>query len=158
MQSSFRTARLLALLVPVLLLAGAYVSQYGFGLYPCEMCWWQRYPHFAAIVLAGLGFVAAPRQLWVALAGLAVLTSGLIGLFHAGVEYHWWQGLTACTSPVEAGGDPLAAIMNAPLVRCDAPQWTLLGISLAGFNFLISTASGIAVLALVSRREGGVRA
>ncbi|MEO0061803.1 MAG: hypothetical protein RLZZ08_363 [Pseudomonadota bacterium] len=153
MQSSFRTARLLALLVPVLLLAGAYISQYGFGLYPCEMCWWQRYPHFAAIVLALLGFVAAPRQLWVALAGLAVLTSGLIGLFHAGVEYHWWQGLTACTSPVEAGGDPLAAIMNAPLVRCDTPQWTLLGISLAGFNFLISTVSGLAVLVLVRRPD-----
>src|SRR5688572_13763485 len=77
-------ARWLALWVPAALLGGAYASQFVFGLYPCEMCWWQRYPHFAAIVLALLGFLAGPSRLWVALAGLAILTSGLIGAFHAG--------------------------------------------------------------------------
>ena len=151
MSERLKLAQRLALAVPALLLIGAYISQYGFGLFPCEMCWWQRYPHFAAVLLAMVSFVAAPRPLWVALAGLAILTSGLIGLFHAGVEYAWWEGLTACTSPVAEGADPLAAVMNAPLIRCDVPQWELLGVSLAGFNFLFSTLGAIAVLWLVGK-------
>ncbi len=151
---SVRAARWVALLVPAGLLAGAYISQYGFGLYPCEMCWWQRYPHFAALVLAGLAFVVAPARLWTALAALAILVSGAIGAFHAGVEYKWWQGITSCARivPSDPGGSPLEAIMNTPMISCDEPQWTLLGISLAGFNFLISAAGGLAVLALLARR------
>ena len=75
----------------------------------------------------------------------------MIGGFHAGVEYDWWEGITGCATTVEASGDPLAAIMNAPLVRCDSAPWDLFGISLAGWNFLISCASGIAILGLVRR-------
>ena len=137
--------------VPAVLLAGAYVSEYGFGLFPCEMCWWQRYPHFAAVALALLSTVAQPKRLWIALAALAILASGLIGAFHAGVEYGWWEGVTACASHVEAGGDPLEAIMNAPLVRCDVAPWTLAGISLAGFNAIISAVSAVAIFALVAK-------
>jgi len=152
-------ARLVALLVPALLLGGAYVSQYGFGLFPCEMCWWQRYAHFAALVLALLAF-AVPRQArtLVILAALGIAASGLIGLFHAGVEYKWWEGFTSCSSLVKLdGGNPLDAIMNkAPLVSCDQPQWTLMGVSLAGFNFLFSMAGAALVLALVAR--SGARA
>ena len=151
MTPSLKLAQRLALGVPALLLAGAYVSEYGFGLFPCEMCWWQRYPHFAAVALALLSTVAQPKRLWIALAALAILASGLIGAFHAGVEYGWWEGVTACASHVEAGGDPLEAIMNAPLVRCDAPAWTLAGISLAGFNAIISVTSAVAILALLAK-------
>ena len=152
MNPSLRQARWLALGVPALLLAGAYVSQYGFGLYPCEMCWWQRYPHFAAVLIALVAFVARPKRLWIGLAALAVLASGLIGGYHAGIEYGWWQGLTTCTNPIDSsGGDALAAIMDAPLIRCDAAQWTLAGISLAGFNALISVISAVAVFALLAR-------
>lgn len=148
---AFKLAQRLALGVPALLLAGAYLSQYGFGLYPCEMCWWQRYPHFAAVGLALVSTVAAPKRLWVALAALAILISGLIGAFHAGVEYGWWEGLTACTSNVAAAGDPLEAIMNAPLIRCDVAPWTLAGISLAGFNAIISTLSAVAIFVLLGK-------
>lgn len=151
MTDRLKVAHGLALAVPLLLLGGAYLSQYGFGLAPCEMCWWQRYPHFAAVLFALLAFVLRPRAVWVALAGLAVLTSGLIGLFHAGVEYGWWEGLTACTSVVGSGGDALEAIMNAPLIRCDVAPWDLFGISLAGWNFLFSTAAGIAIVALAAK-------
>lgn len=147
-EPSLKLVQWLALAVPAALLGGAYVSQYVFGLYPCELCWWQRYPHFAALVLALVARVAAPRQLWLAFAGLAILTSGLIGGFHAGVEYGWWEGFTSCTNTVQGGLD---AIMNAPLVRCDAVQWSLLGISLAGFNFLISTGAALAILALLAK-------
>jgi disulfide bond formation protein DsbB len=144
-------AHALALGVPALLLAGAYVSQYVFGLYPCEMCWWQRYPHFAAVALALVGFVVPPRRLWIALAALAILVSGLIGGFHAGVEYGWWEGLTTCAATDLGSGDPFEAIMNAPLIRCDVAPWTLAGISLAGFNFLFSTGGAILTLGLLAR-------
>ena len=151
MNRSLRQAQWLALGVPALLLAGAYLSQYGFGLYPCEMCWWQRWPHFAAVALALASFAARPRPLWTGLAALAILVSGLIGAFHAGVEYGWWEGFTACSSPVESSGDPLAAIMDAPLIRCDVAPWTLAGISLAGFNAIISVVSALAILALLAK-------
>lgn len=147
-------ARLLALAVPALLLGGAYVSQYGFGLYPCEMCWWQRWPHFAALALAALGFVMKPARWPLWLAGLAILASGLIGAFHAGVEYGWWEGLTACTSnPLASGGDPLDAIMNAPIIRCDVAPWSLFGVSLAGWNFLFSTGGALAIFAMLTRKD-----
>ena len=151
---SHKLARQIALAVPALLLGGAYISQYVFGLFPCEMCCWQRWPHFAAVALALLGSFVAPKRVWVALAGIAILVSGLIGGFHAGVEYGWWEGITACTSAVGAdGGDPLEAIMNAPVVRCDVAPWTLLGISLAGWNFLFSSLAGMAVLTLNARKS-----
>jgi len=138
--------------VPAALLAGAYISQYGFGLFPCEMCWWQRWPHFVALGLAAIGFVAPPRRLWIALAAFAVLVSGLIGGFHAGVEYGWWEGLTSCATAPRGGGDPLEAIMNAPLIRCDMAPWALFGVSLAGFNFLISTAGALLIFALLGKK------
>jgi disulfide bond formation protein DsbB len=147
-----KQAQVLALAIPLALLAGAYLSEYGFGLYPCEMCWWQRYAHFAALALAVISLVVQPRRLWIGLAGLAILFSGLIGAFHAGVEYGWWEGFTTCSAAASSGGDPLAAIMAAPLVRCDEVQWSLLGVSLAGFNFLISTAGAVAIFLLLRER------
>lgn len=144
-------ARLLAVLVPAALLGGAYVAQYGYGLPPCEMCWWQRYPHFAALGIGALAFVLKPSQVWTALAGLAILTSGLIGGFHAGVEYGWWEGITACTAP--ASGIDVMDFNAAPLIRCDVAPWTLWGISLAGFNFLISGLAGAAIVALAAYRR-----
>ena len=150
---SDRLARRLALAIPALLLGGAYLGEYAFGLYPCEMCWWQRWPHFAALAFAFLSAVAAPRRLWIALAAVAILVSGGIGAFHAGVEYGWWEGLTACSTVSAGGADPLDAIMNAPVVRCDEVQWSLLGISLAGWNFLISTVGAFAILGLLALRR-----
>jgi len=144
-------ARALAVLVPAALLGGAYLSQYGFGLYPCEMCWWQRYPHFAAVALGLAAFAARPaaRPL-VLLAGLAILVSGGIGLFHAGVEYGWWEGITDCTAHAPTGS---AFDFGSRVVPCDIPQWKLWGVSLAGFNFLFSGLGGAAVVALAAYRK-----
>ena len=153
---ALRLARALAFGVPALLLGGAYVGQYGFDLYPCEMCLWQRWPHFAAIALALVSTFARPRAVWLALAAGGILISGLIGGFHAGVEYGWWEGLTACASGVDlAGRDPLEAIMDAPIIRCDAAPWSFVGISLAGWNFLISVATSLTIFALLARRTKG---
>ena len=152
--SAGRSARLLALTVPAALLGGAYIGQYVFHLVPCEMCWWQRYAHFAALGLALLGLARPSLRLLTRLAAIAILIGGLLGAYHAGVEYGWWEGLTACTSETALGDNPLDAIMNAPLIRCDQVQWSLLGISLAGFNFLISVPAGLMVFALLRRGQG----
>jgi disulfide bond formation protein DsbB len=141
----FALARALALAVPLALLGGAYGSQYIGHLVPCEMCWWQRYPHALAILLAAAAFVRPTRAL-VALAALAIMASGAIGAFHAGVEYGWWQGLTRCTADLGNGGDFFKDVMAAPLVRCDQAQWALFGISLAGWNALLSLGFGSVIL------------
>ena len=148
-----RTARILAFAVPAALLGGAYISQYVFGLYPCEMCWWQRYAHFAALALGVLALVRPSARVLTAMAGVAILFAGLIGGYHAGVEYGWWQGLTACTSQIDMSADPLEAISAGPLIRCNQVQWALFGISLAGFNFLLSTAAASAIFALLRRAQ-----
>lgn len=155
----FVTARWIALLLPSALMAGALGSQFIGGLFPCEMCHWQRWPHYTAIVLAALAFVVpvpALKRALVALAALAILVSGGIGVFHAGVEYHWWQGITACSTTMQGSGgsveDMLKRIMDAPVVRCDVAQWSLFGISLAGFNAIISLVGGLSILSLLRRR------
>ena len=154
---SLRQARLLALLVPAALLAGAWFSQLVGHLYPCEMCHWQRWPHYAALV-AALGAFAMPGAarplVW--LAALLIAASGAIGAFHAGVEWHWWQGITACSSTVQASGtsaaERLDAIMHAPFVRCDQAQWRLAGISLAGWNAVLSLGGAAAIAMMLGRR------
>ncbi len=147
--ASHRTAQWLALLIPLSLMAGALGSQYLGGLFPCEMCMWQRWPHYTAIVLAALSFVVRPaRDPLVILAALAIATSGAIGAFHAGVEYGWWEGLTRCATNFGSGSS-LDAIMNAPLIRCDVAPWTLFSVSLAGWNAIVSLAGAAAILALM---------
>lgn len=150
----FGLARALALAVPVALLAGAWGSQLIGHLVPCEMCHWQRWPHYAAIPIALLAFImpgSGSKKLLVALAALAIGASGVIGVMHAGVEYHWWPGFTACTASLSGAtdADVLKSIMNAPIVRCDAPQWQMFGISLAGFNAIISLGSALLILGLL---------
>lgn len=158
---SFTTARWIALLLPAALLAGAWGSQIFGGLVPCEMCHWQRWPHYAALVLAALAFVvpgSGNRRALVWLPALGIAISGAIGVYHAGTQYHWWQGVTACTSEIQSGGstgDMLKAIMAAPIVRCDQPQWTLFGISLAGFNAIFSLGGALVIAWLMTRGRKG---
>lgn len=154
---SLGLARLIALALPLALIAGALGSQYWGGLYPCEMCLWQRWPHYAAIALAALAFVVpgnAARRALVALAAIAIAASGAIGAFHAGVEYGWWQGITACTARIDPSqGDFLEALLNAPLIRCDRAPWTLAGISLAGFNAILSLGGAVAIALILWRKR-----
>ncbi len=159
-----RIAAWLALLIPAFMLGGALISQYVFGLYPCEMCYWQRWPHWAALMLGGIAVLSVRRVQGLAvgmaaLAAVAIAISGLIGGFHAGVEYGWWEGVTSCASSISAGAttdDVLNSIMAAPLVRCDTAPWSMFGISLAGYNFLLSLARAAAIYLLLRRRKPGV--
>ncbi|MFN4097192.1 MAG: disulfide bond formation protein B [Sphingomonas sp.] len=148
--ASNRTAQWLALLIPLGLIGGALTSQYGFGLFPCEMCMWQRWPHYTAIVLAAASFVVRPaRTPLVLLAALAIAVSGAIGAFHAGVEYGWWEGFTQCATHFGGEGSALDRIMNAPLVRCDVAPWDLFGVSLAGWNAIFSLGGALVIATLI---------
>ncbi|HEX8241658.1 MAG TPA: disulfide bond formation protein B [Allosphingosinicella sp.] len=157
--TSLDKARALAIAVPAALLAGAYGSEIWGGLYPCEMCWWQRYAHFVALAfgllsLALRSFPDRGRSL-VWLAALAILTSGGIGAYHAGVEAGVFEGFTQCTSTAGAGlsgEELLKAVMAAPLVTCKDIQFAFLGISMAGWNAILSILAALSVLWLSLRR------
>jgi disulfide bond formation protein DsbB len=160
--SPLRLAKLLSVAVPAALLAGAYGSQYLAGLAPCEMCYWQRWAHMAALAFAIAAFLANDRlpdrgRSFVWLAGLAIFASGGIGAYHAGVEAGVFEGFTQCTSVTDASGDDLLAdIMAAPLVRCDQVQWDFFGISMAGWNAILSILAALTILWL-SLRPSPVR-
>ncbi|WP_428925445.1 disulfide bond formation protein B [Marinibacterium sp. SX1] len=128
------------------LMMGALGFQYLGGLAPCKMCYWQRYPHVAAVV-AGLLALAIRSRLLPLLGALATAITGGIGVFHTGVERGWWEGPTTCTSGdvSNMSADALLdQIMNAPLVRCDEVAWTFLDLSMASWNAIAS-----AVLVLI---------
>ena len=156
--TSLEKARWLSLLVPAGLLAGALGSQYLGGLYPCEMCHWQRWPHYAAVALALLSFAMRGQpdrgRSFVWLAALAIFTSGAIGVYHAGVEAGIFEGLTTCSAALSGGSsaDILADIMATPLVRCDQIQWSFLGVSMAGWNAILSIGSASVISWLSIRR------
>jgi disulfide bond formation protein DsbB len=147
-------ARLIALLLPVALLGGALGSQYLGGLHPCEMCYWQRWPHGAAILLALLSFTAPAgsnrSRALVLLAALAIAISGAIGVYHAGVEAKVFEGFTQCTALPRATStaELLKEIRQAPLVRCDEVQFRFLGISMAGWNAILSLTGATLILLL----------
>ena len=128
-------------------LAFAYISQYGFGLDPCALCFYQRKPYFVNIALGAAAFLAAGKYPRVALTllalcGLSFLTGAGIAGFHAGVEYKWWKGLESCANfalPKGASIEELKEfVMSRDVVRCDVPAFSLFGISMAGYNFLLS--------------------
>lgn len=155
--TGFAQARLAALLLPSALMLGALGSQFIGGLFPCEMCHWQRWPHEIAIAAALFAFPLGDKpagRAALALAIIGILVSGAIGVFHAGVEYHWWEGITRCSAPITAksADEIFAQIMATPMIQCDVPQWTLFGISLAGFNAIFSILGGLGILALWKRK------
>jgi disulfide bond formation protein DsbB len=149
--SGARQAALLLVAVSGSLLLGAVGFQYLGGLAPCEMCMWQRWAHLAVLGIAGLALLTGNRALGL-IAVFAMLVSAGLGLFHAGVEQDWWEGVTACTAPVAPGMSTeamLDSLMNAPLVRCDEIPWSLLGLSMAGWNAVISTGAALCAAAVL---------
>jgi disulfide bond formation protein DsbB len=133
----------------IVILAGAYAFQYLGGLAPCPLCLEQRVPWFVLIAVgaatASAQALQAPRPLILTLYGVAAgvaLWGAWLGLFHAGVEYKWWPGPADCAGTgLPPQGDLLAPLSQSQIVRCDEVPWSLIGISLAGFNFLFSLAA-----------------
>jgi disulfide bond formation protein DsbB len=125
-------------------LGAALYSQYWGGLVPCELCVMQRWPWAVAITISIVALFVGhnPALRWVALVlGLVFLVSIGFAFYHVGVEQHWFAGPSACT-PSTAAPTTLEEmrqqILNAQIVRCDQPQWSLYGVSLAGWNLLAS--------------------
>ena len=150
-------ARLIALLLPLGLLGGALGSQYIGGLHPCEMCYWQRWPHAAAILFALLAFTGPAEtsrsRNFTLLAAFCIAVSGVIGVYHAGVEAKVFEGFTQCTAMGKglSTAELLKQISRAPLVRCDEVQFRFLGISMAGWNAILSL-GGAALILILSLR------
>lgn len=141
MTSSRTPLTLLATLGSAGLLGGAFAFQHIGGLAPCQLCLWQRWPHAVAILIGILALAMGWRRLlW--LGALAALTTAGIGIFHVGVEQHWWEGLATCTAGSISGistADLLDPTVDvAAPVRCDEIAWSLFGISMAGWNVLVS--------------------
>lgn len=134
------------------LLLGALGFQYIGEMPPCKMCYWQRYPHVAAV---GLGLLALliPGVILPYLGALALLVTAGIGLFHAGVERGLWEGPTTCSSQSIEGlsaDELLNQILSAPVVRCDEIPWEMFGLSMAGWNAVASL--GLAALWIAAAR------
>jgi disulfide bond formation protein DsbB len=129
---------------------GAYYFEYVMGLRPCPLCLEQRIAYYVSIPLAVVVAVAAgrgaPRD--VVAAGLGIIALVMLfnsgfALFHAGIEWKWWPGPQECSGPLtdlSTGGDLLSSLTNLTIVRCDEAAWRFLGLSLAGYNVLISLA------------------
>lgn len=135
------TAIMLAASGSLALLLGALGFQYFGGLAPCQMCLWQRWPHLGAVAMAVLA-VGSQRAALPLFGALLAASSGVIGIFHTGVERGWWKGPTTCSGSGDIGAlspeDLMAQIMEAPLVRCDEVAWQMLGLSMASWNAVIS--------------------
>jgi disulfide bond formation protein DsbB len=147
-------ANALVLLAGAGLIGGALAFQYLGGLAPCEMCYWQRWAVLSALALGLLAWAGKSAKWLVALSILALLGDAGLGVFHVGVEQHWWQGITRCAATPVVGdaATMMADIMAQPLVRCDAIPWSMAGISMAGWNAIVAGLAGMAGAWLLVRR------
>jgi disulfide bond formation protein DsbB len=142
------TAALVVTAIAAATLAGAWFFQLVLGLVPCPLCLEQRYAYYLAVPLGVLVAIAAARDAprGVLLAGLALLAlaalgNAVLGTYHSGVEWKFWPGPTECTGPIGnfgTAGSLLERLDTVKVVRCDEVQWRFLGLSLAGYNVLIS--------------------
>ena len=158
--NEMRGAAILVALLAAMTIAGAWFFQLVLGIVPCPLCLEQRYAYYFIIPFAVLIAIAASRGasrhllfLGFAVLAIAALANAALGTYHAGVEWKFWHGPTDCTGPMLdlGGGNLLESIKTVKVIRCDEVQWRFLGLSLAGYNVLIS-------LALAALAGWGVRA
>ncbi len=142
--TSERTSLMLILAASAAVLGAAWLFQLVGGLVPCELCLYERWPYYAApvLALAALVFPAAgiPRAA-LALLGLLFLASAALGFYHTGVEQHWFAGPSSCTSSgnaTETLEQFKARLLGQKTVMCDEIQWSVFGLSLAALNAIVS--------------------
>mgnify|MGYP005990189537 CR=1 FL=1 len=133
------------------LLAGAYMFQ-AIGYPPCQMCYWQRWPHMAAIAIGLLAFFI-PSRIFAVLGAAATATTSAIGVYHTGVERDWWEGPTSCTGDGlgDLSGADLLSVTGDKLIMCDQVSWAFLGLSMASWNALF--AAVLTVIWLMAARK-----
>ncbi|WP_417583708.1 disulfide bond formation protein B [Pelagibacterium sp.] len=142
---------------------GALAFQFIGGLYPCELCLTQRWPYYIGLPLLALALIAWRKLTTAIRVGLMGIVAALfawgggVGVYHAGVEWGWWPGPQSCTGVGDEAVslDMLSDMSDVRIVPCDAIQWEFFGISLAGFNVLISAAIVVMlVLAIIGQLRG----
>ncbi len=142
-------------------LATVYAAEHLGGLVPCSLCLEQRWPWWLTLCLGGIGLVQfrypfspAVRATLAALAAVTLLVSAGMAVNHVGVEEGRWPGPAFCT-PVDAVSHTLEELrrllLSTPPVRCDVPAWTLFGISMAGYNALVSGSMGLILIAVAGK-------
>src|SRR5215475_7900366 len=147
---------------------GAWFFQYGLGYKPCPLCYEQRYPYYFAIPLAAMVIlgesVGSKRR--VLIAALAMIALGMLwnaglGVYHSGVEWKLWAGPRDCSGALEGLGsatDLLNRLEQVNVVRCDEAAWRFLGLSLAGYNVIISLAlAAVSVWGVIAGRRLAAR-
>ena len=146
----------LCALISAALLGGALLFEHVSGMAPCSLCIWQRWAHVAVIVCA-LGWLVISQPIGASLragliiTALASITSVGGAGYHAGVEWQLWAGPAGCTASLSSGGstaDLVDSLLATPVVRCDDVPWSLFGLSMAGWNMLLSV--DIVALAMIS--------
>ena len=149
-----------------LALGMALISQYVFGLHPCVLCIYQRWPYVIAIILGILVMMfknnVKASALFVGLSSLTFFANSAIAFFHSGVERHWWEGLKGCGTPDMSGtaAELLERIKNMPQAKCSEIPWAdpILGGSMANYNVLVCFVMGIICFSsfiALSRRSNG---
>lgn len=137
------------------LIIGALLFQHVGGMAPCKLCYWQRYPHYTAIVIGVVAMMLPGRALPL-LGALAALSTAAIGVYHTGVERGWWPGPESCTG----GGGGLGNLSGADLlsfdgptgvVMCDQVPWEMFTLSMASWNAIVSF--GLALIWLMAARN-----
>ena len=157
MEQPSRLYPALVALAALVVLAAAFAFQYIGGLQPCVLCVYQRYPYGVVIALGIVGLLLPRGRAQAALLGLVAvvfLVDAGIAAFHVGVEQHWWAGTEACGGAAPTAPQNLNALMQSlgkQPVRCDAIPWSLFGISMAGYNFLVALA--LAAFSVVAARR-----
>ena len=152
-----RTVLAAILVAAVATIGGALVFEHGYGLRPCKLCLQQRNPYYVAMAVAGIGLFLPVwwQRLALALLTLVFVVSAGMGVYHAGVEWGFWAGPNDCSgAPAPTAGsmnDFLNQLQNTRVVSCTEAAWRFLGLSLAGWNVVISL--GLASLAAVELRR-----
>ncbi len=141
-------ALLIILAVATATIAGAWIFQFA-GYDPCHLCLMERWAYYAAMALSlVLLLTRSNGKAWLYLLALIMLGSAIFGVYHAGVEWKWWLGPSTCTGGGTLGGLP---DLTKPVVMCDEAAIRIIGLSLAGWNAVIS--AGLAVVALTGARR-----
>ncbi len=150
-----RLVPLAILLASVGALGAAYMAQYAFDLEPCILCLYQRVP-FATAALLAMAALKWPRfaVYACALSGMLFAAGAGIAAYHVGVEQHWWVSAAGCGGqlpPPMSAEEFKQALLSPPPKPCDEVEWSLFGISMAGYN--VAYSSALAVMALTGARR-----
>jgi len=157
---SVQTAALVVALGAFATIAGAWWFELVAGLEPCPLCLEQRLPYYVGIPVAVAAFALArsgrswPAGILLAVFALLMAYGTGLGIYHSGIEWQWWAGPAACSGGGEIPSDAaslLGSLSEGSIPSCDEAPWRLFGLSLAGYNVLLSAALALIATASACR-------